>query len=731
MKRERIEVSAETLDQIVGYVSDSFRGAFANPSDVLNTAKMELLKPLTTGPWTFCVRGKNHPLMRVRFRTRRFVVEPTGIKGWRLAVVNMDNIIGFRVQTKREGRRWSDVIDPDKLVTMGDRFCGIRHGRTQSLGTHEVFYDDMPDPQSSGYISIRLSVGVRTGKSLMDVASSTLQRWLINSMKVDKNTKGMNGLTNLLSRLLEEERPGRGGVKILRGPGILQAYAREDGAHSCMSGRRNTSKIEFYSLNRDQCMLAIVYPTRKCEGKPIARLIVWKQMEDGKEVWFPDRVYPPHTKQIAKARVALNEYANKMKVEIRWFREEGWQDPDDEDWDDGVADDQHEANRADYRGRRGGDGANDKHSPVMLLKLPKSMIMPYMDTMIWAQVLSDGTALFARTPDRLMDTNGMLACPIVLKEGVSVLCNPIQMNNTDGGRWMPVWYVCTCGGKYNSNPPQRFGNTSKKGYWSVSVCEKCYDTLYAQPWTWKEGIAFGTMKEQVRLKGDLTWSSNLKAWVYEAGNNAKKYLIYDKDASDWYLHDDPRWAKKKDSTSPPVSKDTEIKPPFESNSDDTSTDSEEGRRQTRMPFVDPMNPIGAWHYDVGGAMLAPNRTQLPFDPEQRRSQIRPQAIEPPQAPDDVVTIRQENGQGITYVVSALRSSVWRWMNACRNTEIQLGRVRVQWNMGEMSDRTYDEAMNRLHCPTYSDFGFSGTEYRYAINQGWIREYHRERAEHDN
>ena len=155
----------------------------------------------------------------------------------------------------------------------------------------------------------------------MEVAQSKRQGRRINIMKVDKNTMGRQGLTNLLARRLEEGRPGTGGVKILRGPGILQAYAREDGAHSCMSGRRNTSKIEFYSLNRDQCMLAIVYPTRKCEGKPIARLIVWKQMEDGKEVWFPDRVYPPHTKEIAKARVALNKYANKMKVEIRWFRE--------------------------------------------------------------------------------------------------------------------------------------------------------------------------------------------------------------------------------------------------------------------------------------------------------------------------------------------------------------------------------------------------------------------------
>lgn len=699
MKRERMPVSQETQNQLIGYLFHNWHDTFVDLRSILMSGKVEACKPLTKGPWTYTARGKEYPLLRMRVRTRKFVIEPFGIKGWRLTVVNMNNILGLRVH-KRRHTRWMDVNCPKALEELSQRFINTEQIYHYSI-SNETFHDEVSDHTIGGYAQIRYSVCIRTGKGLMDAESSTIQRWLINDIKVKKDSKGMSGLTNLLSRLLADERPDKGGVKILSGPEILQAYAREDGAHSCMTGRAHTAKIEFYALNTKNCMLAVIYNNLSCAGSPVARLIVWKQMEGDTEVWFPDRVYPPNTKSIAKARVALSKYVEKKKnVVLRWFREEGYENPDDRCW----------ADDADYRANEGGEGAKKEYSPVLKLKLPESMIMPYMDTMAWAQVLSDGDGLFARTSKRLLSVDGKVNknCPIELADGVHVLCKPIQMINTDGGKWKPLWKKCNCGNNYNGNPPEAFGNRYATGYWSVNICNECFDKKYVTPWTYYklDGIPYHSV-EIPRLKTECKWSKNLDSWVHSEGNNAHRYLIWDKTDKDWYLHNDPRWAKKKEAHGehPETTKNDVTSPPA-SNIVDPDTESEEERRRRQDAFLRAYggNP------DRVTATEVQNLQQLDY---------HAYLYGAPPPPQRIVAIQQPDGTMRNWNEDQLRTAINEYQRGCSTQSRARQTICRQMDSGLISTVVYREAMSRHTSPDMSAYAFGLAEWSYALHEGWV------------
>ena len=706
MKRERVLVSTETRNQIVDYLWGHWNTAFGEPRFVLESRKLEMCKPLNKEPWTYTSRGKEHPLLRIRAFTRRFVIEPCGTKGWRLAVVNMNNIIGFRIHKRGTTGRWGEVHDPKGMEELGKRFIRSGQAHHPRLMNSDLFYDEVTDHEVGGYRQIRYTVCLRTGKDLLDAPSSTIQRWLIRDMKVPEDSRGMNGLVLLLSRLLEDERPGKGGVKILSGPEILQAYAREDGAHSCMTGRAHTSKIEFYALNTNNCMLAVIYSTTKCTGPPVARLIIWKQMEGDTEVWFPDRVYPPHAKHQAKARAALLEYLSKKKnIEVRWFREEGYKNPDDNEW----------AGDEEYRASEGGDGAKKDYSPVMKLKLPESMIMPYMDTMLWAQVLSDGDGLFARSSKRLLPIGckSHKGCPITLEDGVSVLCKPIQMTNTDGGRWAPVWSKCKCGNKYNSNPPESFSNRYAVGYWSTSTCKECFEKKYVTPWTYfkpSNGVPYHSV-ESPQLKDECKWSKNLDAWVYPEGNNAKRYLIWDNADKDWYLHNDERWAKKKeDHGEHPTRTSTDVTSLDITGIGGPDTESEEERFERRSR---PAN------YVYGRPLCEPYQDENELQPTATNTWTFHNYNAPP-PPHPMITIRQPNGTMRHWNESDLRRMIDEYQRACRTQSQARQIICRQIDSGAISGAQYTMAMSRHNTPDMSAYGFDSAEWNYAMDAGWVQ-----------
>jgi hypothetical protein len=112
-------------------------------------------------------------------------------------------------------------------------------------------------------------------------------------------------------------------LKIVRGEGIVEAYCKEHGGYSCMTGPKQSGIIQFYADNPDRVELVLL-PSFANECNGYARALLWKTDEGVKVL---DRIYPndgPHisaleqwAKQNGHAH-RLHHYAppNRGKVEL-------------------------------------------------------------------------------------------------------------------------------------------------------------------------------------------------------------------------------------------------------------------------------------------------------------------------------------------------------------------------------------------------------------------------------
>lgn len=558
MKRERSPVSRETTVDLWNYLNAHWPAKFDCFDYMLKGSRMSALKLLNKGPWAITVGSKRRSLMRVRTDNHQLIVEPFGDKGWRLGIVRLMTTHGLRVSRRNSRNRWVDIADEglfDEAVRLFVRRheYGFGGGETQTL-----FFDDIR--WNGDLTQIKYTVRHRAGKSLFKADSTTVQRWLIGQHGVEANTRYMDGLNNLVSRLCEDERPTASRVVMCEGKDITVAYAKEEAAHSCMTGRIHTDKVELYSLNPSCCKLALISENYGSSGldKVIARCLIWVEEDKnkkGRQIWYVDRGYPPSGKTMNKIRTALNTHVELMSedVEIRWFREESYIEQDDYYDDDHFG---HDDCMCEDCRRERGVTITDTMSPVFRLNLPKSMIMPYMDTLTWAQVLSDGTALFGRSPDRLIPFSRNKEklprnhCPIKLEDGVYPLMEPDEQMDVDGGNWQPTWAVCIhCKTKINTHPIESFGGGN--GWWSVHACKSCFKEKYVTVWHKMNG-GYEHRLEVPVLETKAYWSKNLDAFVAPGGVNCRNFLVWDQDANegkgDYFDKDDPVLKKKKGIT---------------------------------------------------------------------------------------------------------------------------------------------------------------------------------------
>lgn len=304
---------------------------------------------------------------------------------------------------------------------------------------------------------------------------------------------------------LEEEKakflPTPATVHLLSGADITTVYSKSQVYKSCMSGAENAYLTEMYAMNTDKVMLALL----GSKDKPTGRMLIWRLVKDGKEIWYPDREYPPgNTQIIGKFKASINAEAEKRGIKVRWMRTEyTMHDPNEEQkW------------------------IEEGTPPVFVMRLPKKRIVPYMDTLVYGALTGENEAIFARSlralpyhkdysPQGYAYPDGMFPIPIV---------PVIQPRLTGGGAWKTEIIKCGTDGCPNemvTRPVSLFKNVLNPQDVAAlpvgEVCEECKAKLYVRAWHPTEA------NWQVH-KERCEWSDVLQSWVCTKAAWINKYL---------------------------------------------------------------------------------------------------------------------------------------------------------------------------------------------------------------
>lgn len=197
---------------------------------------------------------------------------------------------------------------------------------------------------------------------------TTVPRFLTRIVGIHPDDSRLNALSDHLSAVCGSISGDNDELCVIEGQAIVDAYASNQGASSCMSGGR-APLTQLYADNPERCKMALLYcPDSSGKINPAkadARCLLWTYPPEGNNppLVVMDRVYPPTPSSQSRMARQVQQWATKNGRELSPYR----------------------------------FGNNASESPIILppiqVKVPANKLIPYMDTFRYGIVVDEGDLL--------------------------------------------------------------------------------------------------------------------------------------------------------------------------------------------------------------------------------------------------------------------------------------------------------------------------------------------------